>query len=197
MAISDEQVTSLRALLSADSDKGVELTERLVRTGDLEGYGSLIYAAFVVAVRRRFQPSWTIPGVVRLVASVRARLLKAEIEIDPLAAEVLTRRALGDGVVGELDDETKARVQIFMLAELVADEQLDESALDEFMKQVRALAHHFDRLSHQHCSLNSDLPRSAKERPAHALGAADHEGREAEQASDAVGGDMTGLDGRL
>lgn len=142
MVLSDEHVASLRGFLAFEPDEGVRLTGQLAQTGDLQSYGVLIYAAFVTAVRRRFSPTWTVPEVIGFVASVRARLL-GDVEIDPRAAELLMRRALGDSVTGDLDDETKARAQVFVLAELIADEQLDASGLDQFMSQARALA---DRL---------------------------------------------------
>ncbi|HEY0541924.1 MAG TPA: hypothetical protein VGD53_26390 [Actinoallomurus sp.] len=140
MALSDEHVAALRGFLAFEPDEGVRLTGRLAQTDDLQSYGVLIYAAFVTAVRRRFSPTWTVPEVIGFVASVRARLLGDEIEIDPRAAELLMRRALGDSVTGDLDDETKARAQILVLAELIADEQLNASGLDQFMGQARALA---------------------------------------------------------
>jgi hypothetical protein len=142
MVLSDEHVASLRGFLAFEPDEGVRLTGQLAQTGDLQSYGVLIYAAFVTAVRRRFSPTWTVPEVIGFVASVRARLL-GDVEIAPRAAELLMRRALGDSVTGDLDDETKARAQVFVLAELIADEQLDASGLDQFMSQARALA---DRL---------------------------------------------------
>ncbi|MCW2860723.1 MAG: hypothetical protein JWP48_2431 [Actinoallomurus sp.] len=142
MVLSDEHVASLRGFLAFEPDEGVRLTGQLAQTGDLQSYGVLIYAAFVTAVRRRFSPTWTVPEVIGFVASVRARLL-GDVEIDPRAAGLLMRRALGDSVTGDLDDETKARAQVFVLAELIADEQLDASGLDQFMSQARALA---DRL---------------------------------------------------
>jgi hypothetical protein len=138
--VSDEHVASLRAFLALEPDEGMRLTRQLAQTGDVQSYGELIYAAFVTAVRRRFSPSWTVPEVIRFVVTVRARLLDDEIQIDPRAAEVLMRRALGDSVTGDFDDETRARAQIFVLAELVADEQLDAPGLDQFMGQTRALA---------------------------------------------------------
>ncbi|MCO6009404.1 hypothetical protein NE236_30980 [Actinoallomurus purpureus] len=133
-------MAALRAFLAFDPDEGVRLTKRLVEVGPVGGYGELVYAAFVTAIRRRFHPGWTIADVIRLVATMRARRLDPGIEIDTRAAEILIRRALGETVAGELGDETEARAQIFLLAELVADEELDDAGLDEFLAQARPLA---------------------------------------------------------
>jgi hypothetical protein len=140
MAVSDEQVAALRAFLTLQPDEAERLTEQLAAVGALDGYGALVYAAFVTAIRRRFSPTWTIPYVIRFVATARARLLKNEIEIDPRAAEILMRRALGDSIVAELDEEARTRAQIFLLGEMVVDEQLDDAGLDAFLATARVLA---------------------------------------------------------
>jgi hypothetical protein len=82
----------LRAFLALQADEVERLTKQLVDARHVEGYGELVYAAFVTAVRRRFSPTWTIPDAIRFVATVLARLLDNEIEIDPLTAEILVRR---------------------------------------------------------------------------------------------------------
>lgn len=138
--VSDEQVAALRAFLALQPDTAEQLTKQLVETGHLEGYGELVYAAFVTAVRRRLSPTWTIPDVIRFVATARARLLKNEIEIDPRTAEILMRGALGDGIVAELEEEARTRAQIFLLGEMAVDEQLDDAGLDAFLATARVLA---------------------------------------------------------
>jgi hypothetical protein len=140
--VSDEQVASLRAFLALEPDEGLRLTNNILQAGDVDGYGALIYAAFVIAVRRRFKPTWSISDLVRLVAAVRIRLLDDEIEIDPRVAETLMRRALGDTVTGELAEEARARAQIFLLVELVLDEDLDDRELDDFLVMARTMADH-------------------------------------------------------
>jgi hypothetical protein len=143
--VGDEQVGALRAFLALQPDEVERLTKQLVDARRVEGYGELVYAAFVTAVRRRFSPTWTIPDVIRFVATVRARLLDDEIEIDPLTAEILVRRALGDGIAAELDGEARTRAQIFLLGELVVDEQLDNAELDAFLATARVLADQLTR----------------------------------------------------
>jgi hypothetical protein len=140
MAITDAQVAALRAYLTQDPDEAERLNGRLRQTGDLEGYGTLVWAAFVLAVRRRFAPEWTVPDVVKYVADVRARWGRDEDDFDPRTAEILMRRALDDWLEADLDEMARGRAQIFLLSELIADNGLDEATgLDSFMAEARAL----------------------------------------------------------
>jgi hypothetical protein len=138
--VGDEQVAALRAFLALQPDDVERLTKQLVDTGRLEGYGELVFAAFVTAVRRCFSPTWTIPDVIRCVATARAELIRDEINIDPRTAEILMRRALGDRIAAELDEEASARAQLFLLGELILGEDLDDVRLDEFLVTARGLA---------------------------------------------------------
>ncbi|MEV5710270.1 hypothetical protein [Actinoallomurus sp. NPDC052274] len=140
MAVTEVQVASLRSFLAGDPGEGVQLTRRLVESGHTEGYGELVYAAFVTAVRRRFSPTWTIPKIVRFVATARANLLGNDVEVDPQAAEAVIRRALGDSVATVSEDKATARAQIFLLFELIDDEELDSAGLDTFLAEARSLA---------------------------------------------------------
>jgi hypothetical protein len=140
MPVSGEQVAALRAFLVLESDQAGWLTKRLVEAGRVEGYGELVYAAFVTAVRRRFSPAWTVSEVIRFVAATRAELLQDDIEVDPRTAEILVGRALGDGIATELDEKSRARAQILLLREMVVDAGLDDAGLDAFLAQARSLA---------------------------------------------------------
>lgn len=142
MARKDKQLAALRAFLALEPEEAQRLTKQLVQTDDVDGYGELVYAAFVTAVRRRFPPKWRVPDVIRFVATARARLVNDVIEIDPRTAEAMVRRALGDGIASELDEEASARAQIFLLGELIVDENLDDAGLDEFLVEARTLADH-------------------------------------------------------
>jgi hypothetical protein len=140
MAVSDEQVAALRAFLALQPDEAERLAKQLAAVGGLEGYGVLVYIAFVTAARRRFSPTWTIPDVIRFVATARAELLQQKIEIDPRTAETLIGQALGDGLAAKLDEEASARARLFLLGELIVDEHLDDAGLDQFLAQARSLA---------------------------------------------------------
>lgn len=140
MAITDEHVAALRAFLVSDSDQAGRLTKQLVETGQVEGYGELIYAAFCAAVRRRFSPSWTLPEVIRFVASVRACLRQNGVDVEPHTTEILIRRALGDNVAAKLGEEAKARAQVLVLPQLIRGEGLDGAELDALLAEARTLA---------------------------------------------------------
>lgn len=140
MVVSDDQVAALRAFLVLEPYETERLTKQLVDTGHLAGYGELVYAAFVTAVRRRLSSAWTMPDIIRFVATARARLLDDEIDIDPRTAEILMRRVLGDRIAADLEEKASARAQIFLLGELINDEALDDAGLDDFLTMARRLA---------------------------------------------------------
>jgi hypothetical protein len=137
--VTDEQTEALRAFMSFDPSSE-RLTRDLAGSGRLDGFGALAHAAFVIAVRRRFAPSWTSAQVVGFTAQLRNALRPRGIDLDPKAAEILIRQALGDPVTSEHDDKTQARATTLILIALVADEQLDDNGLDLFMAEARALA---------------------------------------------------------
>jgi hypothetical protein len=138
--VTDEQMAALRAHLALRPDEFKQHHETLVRNDDLAGYGELIFAAFVMAARRRFVPSWTVPDIIGFVVAARIRLREAGIDIDPRTSEALLRRALGEDVSIGLDEAAVGRAQIFLLGEMVIDEQLDDVGLDEFLERARDLA---------------------------------------------------------
>jgi hypothetical protein len=140
MPVTDEQVAALRSFLALNAAEAERMTRQLVAADHLNGYGELVYAAFVTAARRRFSPIWSIPDVIRFVASARAELLEDDVDIDPRTSESLIRRAIGDRVTAELDETASARAQLFLLSELIFDEQLDDAGLDTFLAQARSIA---------------------------------------------------------
>lgn len=140
MTVADEHVAALRAHLRHDFDEAERLNRR-VADADMRGYGEFIWAAFVLAARRRFAPEWTVPQIIKYVAATRARWGEDADDIDPLAAEIMLRRALDDNVAGEIDEMARGRAQVFLLTELIADDQsLDETGLDELLAKARTLA---------------------------------------------------------
>ena len=140
MPISDAQVSALRAYLIRDADEAEKLNEQFRTSDDVDGFGELIWAAFVLAARRRFAPEWTVPDIVRYVAAVRARRAEHKDDFHPRTAEILLRRALGEMVEADLTELARGHAQIFLLGELIADEGFDNfTDLDEFMAEARAL----------------------------------------------------------
>jgi hypothetical protein len=139
MAVTDEQVAALRAHLMHDFAEAGRLNRRLAEAGD-DGYGAFVRASFVLAARRRFAPEWTIPQIVKYVATARAHWGRDAADIDPGAAETLLRQALNDDVIVDPDLVTRGRVAVFLLTELIAAEELDETGLDGFLAEARNLA---------------------------------------------------------
>jgi hypothetical protein len=143
MAVTDEQVATLRAQLAGDFDEHKRLLEQLDPVAARTGYTALIAAGFFEAVDRRFVREGKVADdseIIEFVSSVRARSDEAGAKIDPVAAERLIRHSLGRGSIADLDDETVISTQMFMLAGLIADEQFDAAGLDGFMAEVREIA---------------------------------------------------------
>jgi hypothetical protein len=144
MAVTDEQVAALRAYLSAESDdeaaEAQQLIQRLAMAATAEGIGELVYAAFVVAARRRFSPTWAHAEIIRFVAGVRALLSERPDALDARAAEHQLRAALGEKQAGYPDEEARARAQVVLLDALIQSAELDDAGLDELLAQGRRLA---------------------------------------------------------
>jgi hypothetical protein len=139
VTVADEHAAALRAHLLHDFDEAERLNRR-VAEADMPGYGELIWAALVLATRHRFAPKWTVSQVIKYVAAARARWGKDAEDIDPRAAEIMLRRALDDDAPADLDETVKGRAQIFLLGELIPEEQFDNAELDEFLAKARMLA---------------------------------------------------------
>jgi hypothetical protein len=141
MAVSDDQVAAMRAILAHDFDEYDRLSEQLDRVDGWGDYPVLMQAAFFEAVDRRFGKGHTRQDVVRYVADARSRFEQAGQEIDPGAAERLMLVALGDSVsVEDIDGKALGAIEMFVLVALITDENLGVTELDEFMKEVRKSA---------------------------------------------------------
>lgn len=138
MPVTTEQTAALRALLVDDMDTHHAVYARL--GADKAGYTALVTAAFCEAAERRFTAHRDPADVVQFVADVRSRSGRLATEIDPLIAERVIRAVFGDGSISDLSDADVAGTQIVLLAALVADEHLDDTALDAFLASSRKLA---------------------------------------------------------
>jgi hypothetical protein len=137
--VSGQQVAALRAALAFDPAQAQEWRARLTGSGDLDGFSELIYAGFVVAVRRYFGTGWSRGDVVRYVGTVRAHGPAGD-DIDPSVAEALILRALGADQPLDASLEAKVEVQTVLLGVLAADLELDDAGLHLFVGQARELA---------------------------------------------------------
>src|SRR6266851_1912393 len=141
MAVTDEQVAALRAYLGmttdAEDEAVQELIQRLSRPGAGASIAELVYAAFVIAARRKFFPAWTRTDVIRFVAQIRALLSEQPDLLDPIAAEHQLRSALGEKIATYPDAEARARAQVIFLEALVQSEALDDAGVTDLLNQAR------------------------------------------------------------
>lgn len=135
MAVTDEGVTALRAYLGRELDLHEQLYERLDKTSVKTGYMAMIAAGFFEAVDRRFAKSGTVADVIDFVGDLCSRSEALGDAIDPHVPERLIRHSLGQGSIADLDDETVADTQFFLLTGLVADERFDDAGLDRLWRR--------------------------------------------------------------
>src|SRR5262245_17979407 len=129
MAVTDDQVAALRAQLAGDFEEHQRLFDRLDPGEAQTGYTALIAAAFFEAVDRRFAKGGVIADdadVIEFVGDVRARSVDAAAKIDPRIAERLVLHSRGKGSIADIGDEQVVRMQMLLMAALVADEHFDQ-----------------------------------------------------------------------
>jgi hypothetical protein len=132
-------MSALRAFLSFDSSYK-RLSQQLADEAQLAGYGALVCSALDIAVRRRLGSAPAPGDVVKLAASLRISLHKQQIELEPLTMEDIIRSAADNAMTGRHDDRIRAETLLFVLGQLVFDEDLDDAELDDFLLMARAMA---------------------------------------------------------
>jgi hypothetical protein len=140
MAVTDQQVATLRAQLAGNADEHKGLFRQLDWDTEGTAYTALIDAAFFKAVDRRFRQGTTTADVIEYVGDVRSRFDEAAQAIDPQTGERAILKVLGHGSVADLDPKAAFRARHFLLVALIADAQLDDAGLDEFLGEARKLA---------------------------------------------------------
>ena len=143
MPVTDRQMVLLMAHLAGEEKVAQRVHTELVTSGTAEGFAELVYAAFVIAARRRFSPTWTRPDVIRFVAQARAPLSEQPDVLDPCAAEHQLRSALGEELTSYPPAKDRASAQLILLDALVQSANLADTELSELLDQARGLA---DRL---------------------------------------------------
>jgi len=137
--VSDLEIAVLRGWLTADGEtaKG-SFSEQVALAGDANGVGMLLYAAFLIAARRRFTPQWTRAEVISYVAQLRAKLQSDDPGLlDPMTAEDELRAALGEPVTATHELGFVAAARIFILVDIVLRLDLDDVALTDLIDQAR------------------------------------------------------------
>lgn len=134
-----EHIDMLRAMVTADFERHEEISHRLADSGGLDGYGTVIAAAFFIAVRKQFPNGGHTPAdVTRLVADTRAIFDRTGDAIDPRAAELTVRSALGEPEAAkDIDDATVIQMQIVVTSFLAGEQRLGDT--DKFMEQTQRL----------------------------------------------------------
>ncbi|GLY87735.1 hypothetical protein [Actinoallomurus iriomotensis] len=140
MAVTADQVATLRAFLARDFDRYERLHAQLDPVAAKTGYTALIAAAFIEAVDRRFHQDSTDSDVVEFVGAVRAQFDRDGDEIDPIVAERMIRAVYTDEDIDDIDTETLVGNQVVLLSALIAEENLDDSELDAFLAKAGELA---------------------------------------------------------
>jgi len=149
MAISDAMVTAMHTYLSglhSDSDADLNATfdesDRqflaLLKADQIEGLGELVLAAFTIATRRRFSPTWSPAEIVRFVAYVRSDSPEMAALLPPVAAENQLRIALGSAETPFPEMEARGRAQMVLLNALTSSYSPQE--LTALLSDARAMA---------------------------------------------------------
>jgi len=142
MAVTDEQVAALRALVTGDITENRRLLARFDRATDGAGYSALVNAAFFEAVDRRFGKGSAPADVAEYVADVRSRSDDIAEKVEPGVGERLIRKVLTGEPTDDIDSRSSATAKVFLLAALMADARLSDAELDQFLAAVRKMADH-------------------------------------------------------
>lgn len=133
-----DQLGMLRAMVEGDFDWHERLAHLLHASGSLDDYGEVIAAAFFLAVRRQFPQRYCAENVIRLVAGTRAQFDLTGDLLDPRAAELAVRCALGQhDLLADVADVTVVQTQMVVTAYLAFEQRLGDP--DLFMNNVQAL----------------------------------------------------------
>jgi hypothetical protein len=148
MAVTDQQVSVLRALMGCDAEGYGRLLAGLDRDADKVGFAALLGCCFYEAVDRRFVTDGRIADaseVIEFVGEARAGSVELANGLDARVAERVILFGLGEGSLDDVNGSTYIHTQLLILAALAADERLDDSALDAFMARVRTRADDWTR----------------------------------------------------
>ena len=140
----DEHVEALHSYLSGDTEAWKALNDRITCDEIAASYMSLIYGAFVAAVRRKFSSSYSLVEVVRYVADLRIRIGADGGGINGRVAENLIRDVVGDPDLRKdpdfQDPYSVVPAELAILADLVFEASYDDAGLREFVRDSTRLA---------------------------------------------------------
>lgn len=140
--VTDEQVSVLRARLRGDLAGAQRRVYNWDWAANRLGYTTLVSAAFVLAVERRFRPDGNfgnVEDVLKYIAEVRCRTPDID-DIDPHIAECLMLPTVTGADLEEIPVDEATGIELMLLTSLVADAQYDDTTLDAFIAEARELA---------------------------------------------------------
>jgi hypothetical protein len=140
MRVTDEQLALMQAWLTGTAQLAEPLPAKVTEPDVAAGLDVLNFAAFVIATRREFAPTWTRSKVIRFTAEVRGALGDRWDLLDPVIAEEQLRNALGEPISGTPDPAKQTQAQLILLSALVAKADLDETAIAALLSQAREMA---------------------------------------------------------
>jgi hypothetical protein len=140
VAVTDLQVSVLRALLAGGWELHEMLRAKLNKEADRKDYGTLFFAAFFEAVDRQFAKDHSRKAIIQFVAWARTRSDAAAREIDPELAERLILDVFEDRSTDEYSREEKLTTRRFLLAALVIRADFNDRDLNAFLAKSRKLA---------------------------------------------------------
>jgi hypothetical protein len=143
VAVTDLQVSVLRALLAGGWDLYQMLRPKLNREADPKGYNMLAFAAFVEAVNRQFAKDHSRSAIIQFVALARSRNDDTVQEIDPALAEGLILDVFEDSSLDEYSRQERASTRQFLLVALVHKATFNDRDLNAFLAKSRKLADHW------------------------------------------------------
>lgn len=139
MAVTDDQVATLRAQLAGKLDEHQQRLAQLDKAEMATGYAALIAASFSLAAYQRFAKTGDAATVMRFVADVRSRTEDLA-AIDPRVAERLILATFTDEEIGDIDLRARYETQIVLLAAIISDSRLGDTQLDQFLAKARGIA---------------------------------------------------------
>jgi hypothetical protein len=139
MAVTDDQVATLRAQLGGNLDEHEQRLAQLSKAEAATGYAALIAASFSLAAYQRFAKKGDAATVMRFVADVRSRT-EDTATIDPRVAERLILATFTDEEIDDINLRVRYETQIVLLAAIISDSHLDEAQLDQFLTKARGIA---------------------------------------------------------
>ena len=141
MSVTDLEVFMLRAHIAGEDEEAQRAFSRQAATSDdMSGLAWLVHAAFVIAARRQFAPTWNKGQVIRYVGQVRALLSERPGLLDPRVAEDELASALGGQAPASHEIGAVATARLFLLDTLIASLDLDDDGINALLSEARKAA---------------------------------------------------------